>query len=177
MQKTTTTRKKKACCEEREWSARKSESWSPTHEKPSQLLKPWVRQRFCERISELQGCVNLLNYHTAILDSVLKMMPFDADVFWGRVQVRLREVSLMCSNQLSSQAWQMQKKKKNCSAEKKRKAFGEKREKHHHLQICHSRQVRERLQLCNVRKNVPNVRKNVPMLASSLDCVSECIKT
>ena len=67
--------------------AKKSESQSPTHEKPSQLLKPWARQRFCERISELQGCVNLLYHHTAILDRVSEMMPFDADVFRSWVEL------------------------------------------------------------------------------------------
>ena len=65
----------------RENEVHKIRKLSPTHEKPLQLLKPWARQRFCERIGKLKGCVNLLNHHTAILDSVSKLMPFDADVF------------------------------------------------------------------------------------------------
>ena len=71
---------------------------SPTHEKPSQLLKPWVRQRFCERISKLKGCVNLLNHHNAILDSISKMMPFDANVF--HLQVEL--IQFVCKFQTTS---------------------------------------------------------------------------
>ena len=51
------------------------------------MLKLWVRQRFCERIGKLKGCVNLLNHHTAILDSISKMMPFDANVFRSWVEL------------------------------------------------------------------------------------------
>ena len=77
---------------------------SPTHEKPSQLLKPWVRQRFCEWISELKGCVNLLNHHTAILDSISKMMPFDADVFcsWAELIRFVRKFQATTDAVLSS---------------------------------------------------------------------------
>ena len=77
---------------------KKSESQSPTHEKPSQLLKPWVRQRFYEQISELQGCVNLLYHLTAILDSVSKMMPFDADVFCSQAEL----IQFVCEFQATS---------------------------------------------------------------------------
>ena len=96
MQKKTAMQKKKAFCEER--MKHKIRELSPTHEKPSQLLKPWVRQRFCELISELQGCVNLLNHHTAILDSILKMMPFDANVFCSRAEF----IRFVCKFQATS---------------------------------------------------------------------------
>ena len=65
----------------RENEAREIIKLSPTHEKPSQLFKLWVRQRFGERIGKLKGCVNLLNHYTAILDSMMKMVPFYAGVF------------------------------------------------------------------------------------------------
>ena len=86
-----------------------------------------------------------------------------------RAQLGLREVSLVCVNQLSSWAWQMQKKKKeNCNAEKKKKKHLVIREGSTIISKCHHSWDRGWRDFSVVRKSVPNVRKNVPVLCCAM---------